>query len=82
MKESNSKKIFAPSIEVYRWIQILSSFGIWFMTFYFGYPLWHTIVVCILLGILTWSTHIRGAAMGMYLASTDKKLRRFINESN
>ena len=77
-----NKKFFAPSIEVYKWIQVLSSFGIWFMTFYFGYPLWHTILVCILLAILTWSTHVRGAAMGMYLASKNDKIRNFINESN
>ena len=78
----SNKKFFAPSIEVYKWIRILSSFGIWFMTFYFGYPLWHTILVCILLAILTWSTHVRGAAMGMYLASKNDKIRNFINESN
>ena len=60
-----NKKFFAPSINTYKWIQIVSSFGIWFMTFYFGYPLWHTVVVCILLAILTWSTHIRGAAIGI-----------------
>ena len=74
-----SKKLFAPSMMTYKVIQVLSSFGIWFMTFWFGYPIWHTIIVCVLLCLLTWSTHVKGAAMGMLLATKSKNLRSFIN---
>ena len=77
-----NKKFFAPSIKGYHWIQTLSSMGVWLTAYLSGCSLWATLLICLFLMILTWATHVRGAAMGMLLATKSDNLRRYIRDED
>lgn len=89
MKERKpSKKFFAPSVNTYKWISVISSFGMWVTTCLLvsgmetKYQVLYMGVMLLLLGILTCATHLRGVAMGMLLATKSKSLREYINGNN
>ena len=73
------------SLGLWRKIQYTCVFSLILFLWFMNYPIWHSLIILLIVGGLTLATHVRQTAMGLILASLDnlhKAMTTTIVDSN
>jgi len=68
------------TVKGWRRLQLTSGFCIILFLIYMDYPLWHILILTLLIGVLVVATHIRQLAMGMILKSLQSMSKAVIDD--